>query len=122
VPTAEAERLFLASFIETRERFRTSLDDTRAGRLHLPNTDFDTGRATARGEYSLADSTYDELLDKLAARDFADMSDELGANLLAYYGAAARPPGTIAGADKRAAQTRLELSSLAAIRTSTIDR
>jgi hypothetical protein len=48
VPTAEAERLFLESFISTSERFRHSLDALRAGRLHLPNTNFDTGQPTAR--------------------------------------------------------------------------
>jgi hypothetical protein len=95
VPSPEAERLFLESFVSTRDRFRESLDALRAGRLHLPNTDFDTGRPTARGEYSLADDTYDDLLDKLADRQFANASPALSANLLSYYGgdppAAARP-------------------------------
>jgi Zinc dependent phospholipase C len=95
VPSREAERLFLESFVTSRERFRESLDALRAGRLHLPNTDFDTGQPTARGEYALADATYDELLDKLATRKFANASAALSANLLAYYGgdppAAARP-------------------------------
>src|SRR5437588_5445115 len=71
VPSLEAERLFLESFINTRERFRQSLDALRAGRLHLANTDFDTGRPTTRGEYSLADATYDELLGKLGGHAFA---------------------------------------------------
>src|ERR1041384_1152411 len=38
VPTPEAERLFLESFISTSERFRQSLVALRAGRLRLPNT------------------------------------------------------------------------------------
>ena len=38
----------------------------------LPNTDFDTGQPTARGEYPLADATYDQLLDALAGRGFAE--------------------------------------------------
>src|SRR5436190_759527 len=87
VPTAEAERLFLASFTETRERFREMLDAISASRLRLPNEDFDTGRRTARGEYSLADATYDELLDKLEHRGFARVPAPLAANLIAYYGA-----------------------------------
>jgi Zinc dependent phospholipase C len=95
VPSPEAERLFLASFVTSRERFRESLDALRDGRLRLPNTDFDTGQSTARGEYSLADTTYDELLDKLANREVAHASAALSANLLAYYGSdppiAARP-------------------------------
>lgn len=67
VPTPEAERLFLASFTTTRKRFRQPLDALSAGRLHLVNTDFDTGQPAARGEYALADDTYDELLAGLVA-------------------------------------------------------
>jgi len=85
VPTPEAERLFLDSFKATRERFAEALSALRAGRLNLPNTDFDTGKPTARGEYSLSDETYDELLNKLAERKFAGVSKALGANLIAYY-------------------------------------
>ena len=95
VPSPEAERLFLASFVTSRGHFRESLDALRDGRLRLPNTDFDTGQPTARGEYSLADTTYDELLDKLANREFAHAPAALSANLFAYYGSdppiAARP-------------------------------
>jgi len=86
VPTPEAERLFLASFISTREHFKQSLDALTAGRLNLANTDFDTGKATRRGEYSMADETYDQLLEKLADRKFAGVSEPLRANLSAYYG------------------------------------
>jgi Zinc dependent phospholipase C len=122
VPTAEAERLFLASFTETRERFRESLEATRAGRLRLPNTDFDTGRPTTRGEYSLADSTYDELLDKLERRGFATVAIPLAANLIAYYGDAKPLPGKAPDEEKRSARIRLQLASLTATQTSSIDR
>jgi len=121
VPTAEAERLFLASFTETRERFRESLEATRAGRLRLPNTDFDTGRPTTRGEYSLADSTYDELLDKLERRGFATVAAPLAANLIAYYGDAKPLPGKAPDEEKRSAKIRLQLISLTATQTSSID-
>src|ERR1700730_7404733 len=101
VPTAEAERLFLESFTSTTERFRQSLDALRAGRLRLPNTDFDTGQLTTRGEYSLADVTYDQLLDKLAGRRFADVPAALSANMVAYYGAADPLPGATADQQKQ---------------------
>lgn len=91
VPTPEAERLFLDSFVRTRQQFRLSLDALQAGALHLPNTDFDTGLPTRRGEYLLADATYDELLGKLADRSFADMLPLLSANIVAYYHAADMP-------------------------------
>jgi zinc dependent phospholipase C len=92
VPSPEAERLFLESFAKTREDYRQSLDALRAGRLRLPNTDFDTGRRTSRGEYALADSTYDELLDTLADRKFAGVTAGLTANIMAYYGSEASAP------------------------------
>jgi hypothetical protein len=85
VPTREAERLFLESFTSTRQRFKQSLDALSAGRLQLPNTDFDTGQPSKRGEYSLADETYDELLGKLGDHEFADVPPGLRGILLAYY-------------------------------------
>ena len=86
VPTAEAERAFLDSFTSTREHFKQSLDALNAGRLNLANTDFDTGKPTRRGEYSMADETYDELLGKLADHKFSGVSESLRLNLVAYYG------------------------------------
>jgi hypothetical protein len=114
VPTPEAERLFLESFTSTREHFRQSLDALQDGRLRLPNTDFDTGQPTARGEYSLADVTYDELLDKLADRGFADVPEALSANMVAYYGAADPLPGAPPDQLKRATKSRLQLALLKA--------
>ena len=95
VPTKEAERLFLESFTSTRERFKQSLEALSAGRLHLVNTDFDTGQPSKRGEYSLADETYDELLGKLDHHEFADVSPELRATLLAYYRDATPTPAIL---------------------------
>jgi len=112
VPTAEAERLFLESFTTTRERFRQTLDAVRAGHLQLANTDFDTGQRTARGEYALADETYDELLDKLATREAADVPTALRANIVAYYGAAGPLPGIVADEQKRSDKIRQQLAAL----------
>jgi hypothetical protein len=86
VPTPEAERLFLESFTSTRQHFKQSLDALKVERLSLANTDFDTGKETKRGEYSMADETYDELLGKLSDHKFAGVSDSLRLNLVDYYG------------------------------------
>jgi hypothetical protein len=88
-PTKEAEALFLESFKGTRERYRVALDAVGRGRLDLPNTDFDTGQPTAHGEYSLADQTYAELLDRLTRDGHAMVPDALRANINAFY---AKPP------------------------------
>jgi hypothetical protein len=61
VPPPEAERLFLDSLARTRARYTAALEAFRAGRLHLPNLDFDTGKPSAPGEYPLADKTLKEL-------------------------------------------------------------
>ena len=45
---------------------RPSSTDLRAGRLRLPNLDFDTGKPITPGEYALADKTLAELHKKVA--------------------------------------------------------
>jgi hypothetical protein len=84
-PTPEAERLFVESFKETRARYGATLDALGRGRLDLSNTDFDTGKPAAYGEYRLADETYAELLNKLADRKFANVPPSLRENITAYY-------------------------------------
>jgi hypothetical protein len=112
VPTPEAERLFLESFVSTRERFRQSLDDLRIGQLHLPNTDLDTGQPTGSGEYSLADDTYGELLDRLAARQFEDVRPALSANIVAYYGTGEPLPNAILTEQKKSIKIRSQVALL----------
>ena len=87
-PTKEAEALFLASFKDTTERYRAALDAVGRGRLDLPNTNFDTGRPSAHGDYSLADDTYAELLDRLTGHRLASVPEPLRKNIAAFYAAA----------------------------------
>jgi hypothetical protein len=114
VPTPEAERLFLDSFTIAKERYRQSLAASSAGRLNLVNTDFDTGQPTRRGEYSLADDTYDELLGKLVGRAFANVSEDLRSNLVAYYGNLDSLPTGTDAERKRSARIRQQLARLTA--------
>jgi hypothetical protein len=110
-PTPEAEALFLESFTNTRERYRATLDALGRGRLDLPNTDFDTGKPSAHGEYELADQTYLELLDRLTDRKFAGVPDLLRRNINAFY-AAAPGPMSSRSERKRAERIRKELAAL----------
>jgi hypothetical protein len=112
VPTPETERLFLESFTTTRQHFAQSLDALRAARLDLVNADFDTGQPTKRGEYSLADDTYDELLGKLNDRGFANVSENLRSNLVAYYGDVDSLPAATDAERKRSARVRQQLARL----------
>jgi zinc dependent phospholipase C len=110
VPTKEAEALFLASFKDTRERYRAALDALGRGRLNLPNTNFDTGKPSAHGEYVLADETYDELLHRLNDQHPADVAPALKNNINAFY-ASASPPSS-RKERKRAARIKEELAAL----------
>jgi hypothetical protein len=87
-PTAEAERLFLDSFTRTRERYRAELDAIGGARLALANTDFDTGKPSARGEYRLADETYRQWLDRLTSPRPMRVPAPLRANIEAFYASA----------------------------------
>ena len=84
-PTPETERMFQASFNATMDRYRDLLKEEGEGRLKLPNNNFDVGDFTGPGEYFMNDDAHAELLDKLAAQDFADMSAGLRAELLDFF-------------------------------------
>jgi hypothetical protein len=84
-PTPEAERLFAECFWIARSRYRTHLVDARDGRVQLANTDFDTGRPAAWGEYPLADETYIELAQRLATRPIADVPSDLRRNIVRFF-------------------------------------
>jgi hypothetical protein len=84
-PTPDAEAFFTASLNDTRTRYRRVLDEVRDGRLVLANTDFDTGKPSAFGEYSLSDDTYCELLQRMADRRFVDVPPTLRTNIDKYY-------------------------------------
>ena len=108
-PTREAEALFLESLKETGTRYGDALGRLRAGRLDLANTDFDTGRPAAYGEYPLADDTCAELLDRLEREHFATVSSALRQNILAFYKSAANPRAAV-GSNESAGQERREVS------------
>jgi Zinc dependent phospholipase C len=84
-PTPEVEKLFMASFNATVDRYRALLANADAGQPELPNENFDVGRATIAGKYKGTDEAYAKLLGKLADRQFAAMPPELRRNILAYY-------------------------------------
>lgn len=110
-PTKEADALFLESFKGTRERYRAALDAIGRGRLDLPNTNFDTGEPSAHGEYTLADDTYAELLDRLTVDRLHTVPDALRRNINAFYAAA---PDRFSSKKerKRAAKVRQMLAAL----------
>jgi hypothetical protein len=114
-PTPETEHLFLESLDRTRDEFRASLSASRQDALRLPNRNLDTGATTALGEYSLADKTYEKLLEKLADGKFAGVPPALARNITAYFGDVQILPGDTSRRHKRSVKVREKLAGLSKI-------
>jgi cation transport regulator ChaB len=84
-PTPQTQTMFRASFNAALDQYRAMILDLRAGRLTLPNDNFDVGEDTGPGKYALNDNAHAVLLDKLAAQKFAGVSPDLRAEFLRFY-------------------------------------
>ncbi len=82
--TPETERLYMAGFNASVDRYRELLSAVANGRLSLPNDNFDVGAATKAGEYKLADHAYAKLVHKLDNRP-TEVPPGLRINILAFY-------------------------------------
>ena len=91
LPTPEADGLFTRSITDANARFRRALADLRGGNVDLRNTNFDTGRSSRRGDYALADETYDALVERLSKRRFEGVTAALRRNVISFYGADSAP-------------------------------
>lgn len=85
IPTKKTEDLYVASVDRTLDNYKGLLDEVRNSDLHLPNTDFDTGRVTRAGEYRLTDNAYAGLVDRLARNNFEQVTPQLQENILSFY-------------------------------------
>lgn len=94
IPTRKTEDLYIASVNHTVDNYKTLLSEAKTNKLHLANTDFDTGKMTHAGEYGLTDKAYAHLLDQLAHDNFQQLSPELRDNILAFYSDPAAPVAT----------------------------
>jgi hypothetical protein len=87
VPTADAQKLFLDSFVTTSKRYGEELATVRAGKPPaLANTNFDTGKPAKFGVYKLADEACAKLLIKLSEHKFDQVDGELKKSLIDYFG------------------------------------
>jgi hypothetical protein len=82
--TPEAEKMYMASFNSTIDRYRELLSEQDAGHLKLPNDNLDVGTFTVAGKYKLTDAAYSQLLHKLQGH-YTEMSPELRSDILAFY-------------------------------------
>jgi hypothetical protein len=85
MPTPATERMFQESFNATLDRYRKLLKDWDEGHLKLANNNFDVGEPTGPGRYRMNDDTHAELLDRLAKRNFANLSSEMRSELITFF-------------------------------------
>jgi len=85
IPSTRTEDMYIKSINKTVDDYSALLREQKAGQLTIADLDFDTGRETRAGEYSLADKTYAHLLDDLAKQNFDEASPELRQNILSFY-------------------------------------
>jgi hypothetical protein len=111
--TPETERLYMAGFNASIDRYRELLASSGAGRLDLPNFNLDVGDMTTAGKYALTDAAYAKLLHKLDSHQ-ADMPSDLRSDILGFYQDLSLPIETKANASDWA-RLQEELSRLAAI-------
>ncbi|HST10160.1 MAG TPA: hypothetical protein VLL05_07270, partial [Terriglobales bacterium] len=86
IPTQATEDMYIKSVDSTVEDYAKLLHDTRVQDLRLANKDFDTGRDTKAGEYSLTDKAYERLLNQLTDKKFEHLTPQLQENILEFYG------------------------------------
>jgi hypothetical protein len=91
IPTQKTEDLYIASVNHTVDNYKSLLAEAGAKNLHLADMDFDTGRPTHSGEYTLCDDAYAQLLDRLAQHNFDHLTPALRENILSFYADPASP-------------------------------
>lgn len=101
-PTPEVEKLFMASFNTTVDRYRAFLANADADKPVLPNENLDLGVVKITGKYKGAGEAYAKLVGKLAEQQFNGISPDLRENILAFY-KDARPPKSARSTEKEAA-------------------
>lgn len=84
-PTPDVDRLFEDSMARARTRYKALVRAVGDGTLVLPNTNFDNGRPTRAGDYTLADETHARWLEALSKQEFAGMSPPVRTALTAFY-------------------------------------
>jgi hypothetical protein len=98
-PGPVAEKNFIASFDTVAMHYAANVIALQKHSFPLNNVDFDTGKRTKKGEYSLADKTYCDLLLQLKRRNFETVNPALKKNIISFYAA----PQTIEPSKKRSA-------------------
>jgi hypothetical protein len=81
-PTPGVEQIYMHSFNEALDRYRSLLLSQQEGSLQLPNDNLDTGGLTGPAVYRLTDETYASLLGKTSGKPISNI---LRQDILGYY-------------------------------------
>ncbi|WP_158827211.1 zinc dependent phospholipase C family protein [Mucilaginibacter lacusdianchii] len=84
-PGVEGEKRFVAVFDTIVSKYGDALRQVNAGRLRIPDINFDTGELAAYGDYRLADETYCRLVSDLQKNGMQYMSPALQQHIVQYY-------------------------------------
>jgi hypothetical protein len=82
--TAETEKMYMASFNSTIDRYRELLSQQNAGNLKVSNANLDLETSTGASQYRLTVAAHSQLLHRLQGR-YADLPHELRSDILAFY-------------------------------------
>jgi hypothetical protein len=85
IPTTQTEDLYIKSVNKTVDDYAILLKQQKNDKIDLTDLDFDTGRPSLVGEYSLADATYGRLVSDMAKNNFQQVSPELKESVLNFY-------------------------------------
>ena len=94
-PTPQTEDLFFRSMDRVIVQYHESVRQVNAGDLRFPNLNLDTGVLTRPGEYALADTTYMQLVHRLAHNHFAHVTPSLKADILQFFDSGIQPVPSI---------------------------
>ncbi|HYA24991.1 MAG TPA: zinc dependent phospholipase C family protein [Terriglobales bacterium] len=84
-PTPQTEDLYFKSMDNVVAEYHRLIRQVDDGHLKIPNRNLDIGDLTRAGQYKLADQAYDDLVRRLAKNNFAHLTPDLKANILAYF-------------------------------------
>ena len=113
MPTPETEEWYLQSVNYTVDQFAKMLGELGSDAdpdpaLSLANVDLDTGYGIRRGDYHLADRTFDQLLARLTSRPRRAIPEALKKRILDYYAVT----GSIAEDDPKLSSELSELKRM----------
>jgi hypothetical protein len=91
IPTTKTENMYIASVNDTVEDYTQLLHQVNGHDLTLRNLDFDTGKESKAGEYTLADKTYEHLVDDLCKKSPNPIPPKLQANIVQFFANAKAP-------------------------------